>query len=39
MNHIRDVPGFQRLIAEQLRASLDLDESQLRVVEISEATG
>mmetsp|Transcript_97739 Transcript_97739/g.154029 ORF Transcript_97739/g.154029 Transcript_97739/m.154029 type:complete len:374 (+) Transcript_97739:1-1122(+) len=39
MSQIRDREAFERAFAEKVRSTLDLDESQLRVLEISPGTG
>jgi len=39
MSHIPDKEAFEKMFAEKVRATLDLDESQLRIIEISSGTG
>mmetsp|Transcript_18606 Transcript_18606/g.41490 ORF Transcript_18606/g.41490 Transcript_18606/m.41490 type:complete len:581 (-) Transcript_18606:14-1756(-) len=39
LSQIQDVKAFEHMVAKNLRAVLDLDDSQLRVIEINEASG
>jgi len=39
MSQIKNKQAFEKAFAEKVRSTLDLDESQLRVLEISSGTG